>query len=84
MNNFDAPVPGNCADCKYFNRSGPQGGECREGPPHATILLIPQQNMAQRIQGQPPKITPQTLGAFPPVMDDTWCWRFQAKIQLVS
>ena len=64
-------TPPSCTTCKHsFEHT------CRRNPPGVAVVLLPTRHP---ISGQT-TMTPQVMGAFPPIQDEHFCGEYTAKI----
>lgn len=72
----DAVLKPACQRCRW---SAPEQGAlaCRRNPPQVTIVMVPVEGNALKLQPQRMGFTPQPLAAFPFVHRDMWCGAFE-------
>lgn len=70
---------GTCSTCACFDRGqeDPKMGECKAGPPHASVIMIPVQNALARSMS----MQPQTVSVWPPVPESGWCRAWQSRLK---
>ncbi len=71
-----------CGTCRHFDRIDANQGACVAHPPHATILIVQQMNLAMA----QPAMVPQNFTAFPILADKQFCheWAAHSVLQLAS
>ncbi len=71
---------GTCGTCRAFDRNSedPKMGECKAGPPDASVIMVPVQSALR----QSVSMQPQTVSVWPPVPETGWCLGWASRLKL--